>query len=349
MKALVACWVTGSMERLYDWLFLKAIRGLGEVSIKKLFLDFGSAKNILSATYEDCRRIIGEERAKALFKKDLSFDPEAVIKTLEIENIGWLTLEDENYPIALKEIDDPPPVLFFLGNLEHTPLIGIVGTRRPDVQSLNFIRSLVTEVVNVGYGVCSGGAVGCDFQSHRECLLQNGYTVCVLGMGLLKTPTYIQKLRGRLLLLSELLPEASPEEYTFPRRNRLISGLSRALVVAEAGERSGALITAEYAVKQGRPLWVYVGNASSQRWLGCIKLVNEGKAKILYSPALLFERLPPAHSHKEPLLELLSTPKTFDQLLQLTNMDPSELNLKLLQLEMEGKLIRQGNYYTVLL
>ncbi|MDW8033160.1 MAG: DNA-processing protein DprA [Aquificaceae bacterium] len=334
------------MERLYNWLLLKAIKGLGEVSIKKLWLRFGSADRILSASYEECKDLIGEERAKALVRKSLSSDPERVLKMVEKEGIGWLTLEEEDYPPLLKEIEDPPPVLFFRGKLKSIPMVGIVGTRKPDIQSLNFIKVLVQEVVKKGYGVCSGGAIGCDFQSHRESLNFGGYTICVLGMGVLRIPHYLQKLQGdNLLFLSELSPEAPAEEHTFPRRNRLISGLSRALVVAEAGERSGALITAGYATKQKKPLWVYVGNASSQRWLGCIKLVNDGKARILYSPSLLFEELPTAQTSGDPLLELLSTPKSFDQLLEIVGLDPSELTLRLLQLEMEGKINRQGYYY----
>ena len=201
-------------------------------------------------------------------------------------------------------------------------------------------------MVSKGYGVCSGGAIGCDFYSHKECLALGGYTVCLLGMGILKIPAYLSKLQnGNMLFLSEFLPEASPEEYTFPRRNRLISGLSKALVVAEAGQKSGSLITAQYAIKQKKPLWVYVGNALSQRWLGCINLVNEGKAKVLYSPTLLFQELPSSHSLKDPLLDLLTTPKTFDELLEITRLSHQELTMRLTQLELEGKVLRNGSYY----
>lgn len=334
------------MERLYNWLLLKAIRGLGEVSIKRLWLAFGSAEDILSASYEDLKEMVGEERARAIKRKDLSFEPEEVIRLVEREDIGWVCLEDEAYPPSLREIEDPPPVLFYRGEIRQVPMIGIVGTRKPDSQSLGFIRSLVREVVSKGYGVCSGGAIGCDFYSHKECLALGGYTVCLLGMGILKIPAYLSKLQnGNMLFLSEFLPEASPEEYTFPRRNRLISGLSKALVVAEAGQKSGSLITAQYAIKQKKPLWVYVGNALSQRWLGCINLVNEGKAKVLYSPTLLFQELPSSDSLKDPLLDLLTTPKTFDELLEITRLSHQELTMRLTQLELEGKVLRNGSYY----
>ncbi len=334
------------MDRLYNWLLLKAIRGLGEVSIKRLWINFSSVGDILSASYEDLKEVVGEERARAIKKKDLSFDPEEVIRLVEREGIGWVCLEDENYPPSLKDIEDPPPVLFYGGKIRQVPMIGIVGTRRPDGQSLGFIKGLVKEVVSRGYGVCSGGAMGCDFYSHKECLDLGGYTVCFLGMGILKIPPYLSRLQSEnMLFLSEFLPEAEPEEYTFPRRNRLISGISKALVIAEAGQKSGALITAQYAIRQKRTLWVFIGNALSQRWLGCINLVNEGKAKVLYNPALLFQDLPSSESLKDPLLDLLTTPKTFDELLEITRLPPSELTMKLLQLEMEGRILRNGPHF----
>ncbi|MCS7262825.1 MAG: DNA-protecting protein DprA [Aquificaceae bacterium] len=337
------------MEELYNWLTLKAVKGLGEVSIKRLWLRFGSAKAILCADPSELRSIIGIQRTRALLRRSLSFDPERVIKVVEREGIGWLTPEGELYPSAFRELEDPPTVLFYRGELKAVPMIGVVGTRRPELQSLSFIKALAREAVSRGYGVCSGGAPGCDYQSHVECLLAGGYTVCLLGMGLLKAPPYLQKLVGeRGLLMSEFLPETRAEEYTFTKRNRLISGLSEALVVVEAGEKSGALITARHATRQRKPLWVYIGNSSSQRWLGCVKLVNEQGAKVLHSPSALFGEAPTPAGSREPILALLSTPKTFDQLLELLGADPSELNLKLLQLEMEGKIARQGYYYVTL-
>ncbi len=334
------------MEKLYNWLFLRAIRGLGEVSIKKLWLRFGTPEAILSAEEEELEELIGIERTKYLRKRELTFDPEKVVKLVEKEGIDWITLEDENYPLSLKEIEDPPPVLFLRGPLKSIPMIGIVGSRRPDSQSLGFIRSLVSEVVSRGYGVSSGGAMGCDFFSHRECISMGGYSLCFLGMGILRIPPYLPKLKGEnMLFLSEFLPDERAEEYTFPKRNRLISGASRALVVAEAGENSGALITARYAIRQKKPLWVYIGNSLSQRWLGSIKLVNEGYAKILYSPNLLFQDLPSQREHQDPILEILTTPKTFDELLEITRLSPMELTIKLVQLEMEGKISLNGSYY----
>ncbi|MEJ5338196.1 MAG: DNA-processing protein DprA [Aquificaceae bacterium] len=336
------------MEKLYNWLLLKAIRGLGEVSIKRLWLRAGSVERILSMSLEEASSLIGEERAKALIEKRLSFRPEEVIKLVEREAIGWLTLEDEEYPVLLREIEDPPPVLFWRGTQNKKPLIAVVGTRKPDLQSINFTRHMVRQIAQKGYAVASGGAYGIDMTAHVESQKYSGFTVCILGMGILRMPSYLHRLQEGVLFLSEFLPEVVPEDYTFPRRNRLISGISASVVVVEASERSGALITAEYALRQKKPLWAYIGNASSQRWLGCVKLVNEGKAKILYSAEALFDNLPTSDLKKDPLLELLTTPKTFDDLIEATGMEASELTLRLLQLEMEGRVSRSGSYYIAL-
>ena len=336
------------MEKLYRWLYLKAIKGLGEVSIKKLWLRFGSAEAILRADLKEIQEIIGTERARAFERKELSFDPEKELKKIEKEGLSWVTLEDENYPTPLKEIEDPPPFLFYVGDLKNIPMIGIVGARKPDPQSRGFIKRVVQEIVKKGYGVCSGGALGCDFYSHKECLDMGGYSVCFLGMGILRIPPYLQKLPYKnMLFASELLPDAMPEEYTFPRRNRLISALSKSLVIAEAGETSGSLITASYAIKYKKTIWVYIGNPLSQRWVGCIRLVNEGKAKILYDPKLLFDGLPSPEPFKDPLLELLTTPKTLDELLEITRMSPGELIFKLSTFEIEGVVRKSGPYYMV--
>lgn len=337
------------MDRLYGWLLLSSIRGLGEASIKKLWLRYRRAEDILKASFEELEALIGTSKAKSIFERRLKFDPEQVLKVVEREGIGSLTLEDEKYPALLKEIEDPPPVLFYRGKPKDMPLVAVVGTRKPDIISLNYTKRLVSFLSEQGYAIVSGGAFGIDFQSHKVSLEHAGYTVCVLGMGILHVPSYLKGLPSEgVLFLSEFLPEARAEEYTFPRRNRLISGLSRAVVVVEAGIKSGALITADYAIRQGRPLWVFIGMGASNRWLGCVKLVNEGKAKLLAQPELLLESLPKAPAKGDPLLDLLSTPKTYDELLELSGMGREELNKRLFELQLEGRLTKNGAYYMLL-
>ncbi|RMH04627.1 MAG: DNA-protecting protein DprA, partial [Aquificota bacterium] len=280
--------------------------------------------------------------------KEFLFDPEKVVKLVEENSIGWLTLEDPQYPLLLKDIEDPPPVLFYRGGLKSVPLVGVVGARKPDLYSIGFTKKLVYGLVEKGYGIVSGGAKGIDYTAHLSCLQAGGYTVVVLGMGILRLPPYLEKLQGdNTLFLSELLPEANPEEYTFPRRNRLISGLSSCLVVVEAGEKSGALITAEYAVKQKRPLFVHVGVGSNERWFGCVNLINQGKAKFLRGPQDI-TGVPQAQKQEDGLLNLLSAPKSIDELMELTGLPYAELVERLSLYEIEGKVVRMGIYYKAL-
>lgn len=333
------------MDRLYHWLTLWSVKGLGDASIKKLWLAFGSAEAILRADEEELKRVVGEYKAKAIKDRAITFEPEKVIKLVEEHSIGWLTLEDQAYPPLLKDIDDPPPVLFYRGRIKNIPLVGVVGTRKPDTYSIGFTRKFVKGLVELGYGVVSGGAKGVDYTAHSACLDAGGYTVVVLGMGILHIPPYLKRFEDKkALFLSEFLPDANPDEYTFPRRNRAISGLSSCLVVIEAGEKSGALITADYAVRQKRPLFVHVGIGSSERWLGCINLINEGKAKFLRGVQDIAGVLvPPAQ--EDSLLSLLSVPKSIDELMDLTGLGYQELIEKLSLYEIEGKVVRTGVYY----
>lgn len=334
------------MSSIHDWLLLKAVKGLGEKSIKKLYTVYKDPSLILEASIQELSHIIGREKAERLKRKELSFDPQKVLYTVEREGISTLTLTDGSYPDLLKQIEDPPTVLFYRGEVKSKPLVAVIGTRRPDYYSVSFTKGVVKQLIELSFGVVSGGARGIDFLSHSYSVELGGYTVCVLGMGILKVPSYLESLVAKGgTLLSEFLPDEEPNAFTFPRRNRIISGLSRMIFILEAGIKSGALITAEYAHKQGREVYVHIGIGKSQRWDGCVKLLNEGKAKffrdvkdVLGEPS--FEK-----AHEDSLLNLLTTPKTFDELAILSGLDAKELTAKLTEYELLGKLRRIGAYY----
>jgi len=188
-----------------------------------------------------------------------------------------LTLEDDGYPSALRSLNDPPPLIFLSGSLKDPPLVGVVGTRKPTNYTLNFIEELVGMAVSRGYGVVSGGAVGVDSHAHLSAVKNSGYTLCILGFGLLKA-------RGRIFdrireaggsLVSEFLPHERGDRYTFPKRNRLIAALSEFVVIPEASGKSGSLITAKYAVDQGKKVYVHIGIGRSSNWDGCYRLLSE--------------------------------------------------------------------------
>ena len=331
---------------LLSWLTLKAIRGLGERSIKKLYLSFRDPDRILDADLETLESIVGRERAKSIKQRNLSFDPEKVVSTIEKEGINYVLLGEENYPKSLLEIEDPPPVLFFIGDFKNKELIGIVGTRRPHNYSIDYTRELVENILNINYGVVSGGAKGIDWVAHSTCTSIGGYTVCVLGMGILRAP---RELKDMVLksgcLVSEFLPDEHAERFSFPRRNRIISGLSKALFVIEAGKNSGALITADYAYKQGRPVRVHIGFGKSERWRGCVDLINWEKAKFIMQPQEVKTYFSPSQEIDDSFLSFLSTPTSFDKIQEYTKLSTEDLLIKLTQYEMEGKIQRVGNLY----
>ena len=331
------------MDRLFFWLTLRAISGLGEKSIKKLYQYYKDPQLILNAKEGELSLLVGPSKAKAIKEKNLSFDPEEVLKVVEKEGIKWVTLEDEDYPLRLREIEDPPPVLFYRGQLKQVSYFGVVGTRNPEAYSIRYLKNLVKFLVEKGYAIASGGARGIDILSHRFCIESGSYTVCLLGMGLLQMPEGIQKIiLPNGCVLSELLPWEKADRHTFPRRNRLISGISDGVFVVEAGENSGALITAYYAKEQGRPVYVHVGYGASERWEGCIQLVNEGMAKLIGR----LEKFEVGEKKTEdPILLALGAPKTLTELAQLLQMEEKQLSKKLTIYEMEGLIYRSGPYY----
>ncbi|MFZ8787006.1 DNA-processing protein DprA [Thermocrinis sp.] len=331
-------------ESLYWWLALKSVAGLGERSIKKLYQAFKDPKVVFEADQWKLKALVGDAKAQAIKEKKFSFEPEEVIKVVEREGINYVCLSDPQYPVRLKEIEDPPPVLFYRGELKTVSCFGVVGTRNPDSYSVRYTKELVGFLVGKGYAIVSGGAKGIDAYAHKFCIEAGGYTLCLLGMGILEVPQRMQDFILRSgVLLSELLPWEKADKHTFPRRNRLISGISEGVFIVEAGENSGALITAYYAKEQNRPVYVHVGYGISERWEGCIKLVNEGVAKLVGRVEKF--GLKGEVQEEDPLLMALNTPKTLSELSQLLGMDERELHQKLVFYELEDLITRSGSYY----
>ncbi|MEZ0360664.1 MAG: DNA-processing protein DprA [Hydrogenobacter sp.] len=331
---------------IYSWLLLKAIKGLGEKSIKRLYLKYRDPKLILELDIQELAQVIGQERSQKLKKRELSFDPEKVLYSVEREGILCLSFSDKEYPELLREIEDPPPILFCRGSLKSHPLVAVIGTRRPEYYSVSFTKDVVKQLVELSFGIVSGGAKGIDMLSHKYCAEFGGYTLCVLGMGILRSPKELENLVVKNgALISEFLPEENPNAFTFPRRNRIISGVSKSVFIVEAGIKSGALITAEYANKQKRPVYVHIGVGKSNRWDGCVKLLNEGKAKFFRDVKETLGEFNPFGKEEDEFLSLLVSPKTFEELILLSGLDARELSAKLTTYELSGKIKRLGAYY----
>lgn len=332
------------MESFRPWLELKLIRGLGERSIKKLVDSLGSPEEVLSADKTTLEGIVGPKRAEAIVKRE-GVDvrkAERIEKLVEREGIEVIPLSDSRYPRKLRSVPDPPPLLFLWGELKEVPLVGIVGPRRPSNYTLSLVDTLVSEFLDAGYGTVSGGASGVDMRVHTSTLERSGYTVCVLGSGLLRAGREHLKLleRGGSVLLSEMLPEEGASKYSFPRRNRIIAGLSEFLVIPEAGPRSGSLITASHADRYKRKVYVHV--KEGERWEGCRELARSGVA-------VPFDEVSEITGGKgEGLLDFLKTPRTFDEVVSFLGGDFEKAVRVLTELELEGRLKKEGPYYSSL-
>jgi DNA processing protein len=226
---------------------------------------------------------------------DIHTQAEQDLKSIRLKGLDWVAWTDKAYPPLLREIYDPPAVLFYRGNLPdpEKPLIAIVGTRHPSPQAASQAYDLGLGIGRLGIAVVSGLALGIDAMAHRGNLEAGGQTIAVLGSG----PDEVYPQANRLLarriletggcLISEYPPGTSPFKWNFPARNRIISGIARGTVIVEAPESSGALITARHAIEQNRDLWVASAGADTSMGSktpfdrrGSIRLVESGASVI---------------------------------------------------------------------
>ncbi len=334
------------MEKLYNWLVLSSIRGVGERSLKALFERFKGAGSILEADEKELALVVGQAKAKAI--KDLKGVDEKkikdIIKLLTEEDLGAVTIEDKDYPKEFMDLPDSPPVLFYRGNLKGVSCVGVVGPRNPSDYTLSLVDEIVDLAVDRGFGIVSGGAVGVDSRAHLRAVEKSGYTVCILGFGILKARSSLLKRieKSNGVLISEFLPDQPADKHTFPKRNRLIASLSEFVVIPEASTKSGALITALWADLLGKKVYAHVGIGRSPRWRGCVNLIREGKAQIFGEPGQIFGN---KVNSRGSLEEFLQTPRTVDEISDFLNLPHSEVFQILIKLEMEGKLTKMGSLY----
>ncbi|AZV63896.1 DNA-protecting protein DprA [Peribacillus frigoritolerans] len=226
-----------------------------------------------------------------LFLKDLhSLDSIEKLKKYEDSQIHCLTIFDDEYPFLLKQIFDPPWVLYFKGDkklLTRKNTLGVVGTRKPTSYGLEALKTILLPLVKKKFVIISGMAAGIDAESHKITLREGGDTIGVLGGGLKQIYpksnfTLAEEIKNKGLLISETPPEVKAEPWMFPLRNRIISGLSQGVFVVEAKERSGSLITAQAALEHGREVFALPGNVTSPESLGTNQLIYDG-AKLVFS------------------------------------------------------------------
>lgn len=222
-----------------------------------------------------------------LRKNDLS---KALDALSACEKHGWqiVTPDDKIYPAGLRKIVDMPLVLYVDGDiscLRGKVMVGVVGTRKPCVESVEITRRICGDLASAGAVVVSGGALGIDSAAHEGTLNAGGKTVCVLGCGLgtkylMDNEAMRRQISKNGAVVSEYAPFTSASRLTFPQRNRIISGMSHGVLVVEAGDKSGSLITAEYAAEQGREVFAIPGSVLSSAYSGANKLIRDGAKSV---------------------------------------------------------------------
>lgn len=280
------------MQREQAYAILNMVDHIGPITVRRLLDHFESPEAILNATEVDLKRVegVGPKSAKAIasWKENVEWDKE--FNKLGKNGIKLLTQESEDYPFHLREIHDPPLVLYVKGELKNRQKnsIAVVGMRHPTHYGQETARTMSYQLGSIGLSVVSGLAMGIDTYAHRGALQSKSHTVAVLGFGF----DYLSKsgnaklaeeiVQGGGAIVTEFPFGRSPDRQTFPMRNRIVSGMTMGTLVVEAGVQSGALITANFALEQGRQVFSIPGRIDQAQSQGCNKLIQNG-AKLVQS------------------------------------------------------------------
>jgi len=376
-------------DELAAWLRLTQARGVGAATVRRLLAHFGLPQHLFAQSMQAWRVCVTDAQARALAETD------AALEALVERTWQWLqpsdkqaenplaraivTLADAAYPAALLEIDDPPPLLYLMGAPRYLDTnrpfaaqhsLAIVGSRNPTAQGTEHARQFARALRDAGLCIVSGLALGIDAAAHEGALADmteintptQPATMAVVGTGLDRVyPAAHRALAHRIahhgLLLSEFPLGTPPLPGNFPKRNRIISGLSHGTLVIEAALQSGSLITARLAAEQGREVFAIPGSIHAPQSRGCHALIRQG-AKLVESANDVLEELPPLPVMVSPHAPATPTaapaPAPEDAVLQALGFDPmgldalcarcgwdvAALQVRLLELELEGRVAR---------
>jgi DNA processing protein len=309
------------MSDLKFWLGFNLVKGIGPAKLQALIGHFGTLDRAWHATELELRKLGFDQRTiKSLQDGRETLDLDRALADVQKAGVSLYTWESEGYPDYLREIPAPPGLLYLQGEIKEIDrfAVAVVGTRRLTTYGRQVTRELVTGLVSNGVTIVSGLARGIDSIAHKTALELGGRTIAVLGSGLDTVypaehrPLAASIIRdGQGAVISEYGLGVKPEARNFPPRNRIISGLSLGVVIVEAGARSGALITANYALEQDRDVFAVPGNITSPASKGPNRLLQEG-AKLVTSACDILEELN-LHMVFEQTAVQLALPETADE------------------------------------
>ena len=358
---------------LRHWLRLCLIPGVGPERQRALLANFGLPERIFAAGQFALAQVVGERLARTLLTHDNLAAVERALAWANEPGNAILTLSDTAYPPSLLHTADPPSLIYLKGRLDllQAPALAIVGARNATPQGLANAEAFARSFSAAGLTVISGLALGVDAAAHTGALREAGSSIAVIGTGAnriypSRNAELARQLASEGLILSEFPLDTPPAAHNFPRRNRIISGLARGVLVVEAALDSGSLITARMAAEQGREVFAIPGSIHSPLARGCHLLIKQG-AKLVESAADVLDELSwqaPASSggmasagnpgdtadEGQPLLDTMGfDPVGPDALLARTGLTPDALFAMLTMLELEGRVARLpgGNFQRI--
>jgi len=327
-------------------------------NFKLLLEHFKTFENIYNATEDKLKGVPGLARQSvtALLKVKRQFKPGLGMERIQGKNVRLVTFWDRDYPEKLREALLPPPLLYVRGDVEYDfeLSLGIVGTRRASRYGREQSYRFAKELARMGFTIISGGASGIDSEAHKGAIEAGGKTIAVFGSGIdITFPQSNENLFNRIAengaLISEFPPGSQPEPYRFPVRNRIIAGLSRGILVIQAPERSGALITSDYAMELGREIMAIPDRIDNPNAKGTNQLICDGASLILTIDDILgvfklvmqkrekMVSLPPLDEISQRIVESIGwESKHIDEIAVESKIPISELSGLMLRLQMDG-------------
>lgn len=349
------------------WLAFSHVPGVGFVRISRLLDAFGNLERAWNADRAGLRQAgIGPKTIEAILRTRSTLDLERAKGTLQKQGIRLITYLSPDYPEPLKQIQGPPACLFIKGDLlpEDRMSVAVVGTRTPSGYGIGVTERVVAEIAAQGVTIISGLARGVDGIAHRAALEASGRTIAILGSGIDEIyPWEHRRLASSIIergaLLSEYPPGTAPEGHHFPARNRIIAGLALGVIVVEAAERSGALITANFAGEQGKEVFAVPGDVTRKTAGGTNRLIQDGAhpllsaseaMEILSIDTLYLEKdssqeLPEDDVQRAIYTALKDEPVHIDFLYQQTGFSIQEIQVALSMLELGGSIKHLGGMH----
>ena len=348
-------------KELKYWLAFSKLEGVGSANLFDIYSHFGSMESAWIASSLDWQEVkqLRNSTISAFKEKQKDICLDELEDEFLKKDIHVVTISDENYPEVLRNIDNPPAILYFKGdflNKDFDKTLAIVGSRRCSASSVENTKSVIKGLKPAGAIIVSGGAYGIDTAAHTGALEAGLETIVVLGGGIENLypkeniPMFRKVLENNGVLLSEYYPETQPDVYRFPQRNRIISGLSKGTLVVEANIKSGALITARLCLEQGKELMCMPGLLSNPNTQGTHKLLKEGAGLVTMSEDIINylgweaedESAEPAKlsdlsEQEQEILEIISyEPTNIEKIALKTKININDLMIMLTMLELKG-------------